>query len=285
MIENISGIHETVTYMPSTHLKFYNNNISECYPKHWHTPIEIIMAVENSYLIEIGDCRIHLNTGDIIFICPGVIHSLYAPSSGARLIFQAEISSLRNIKGLESVLSLMSPAFIITPLNRPKIHCEIQEKLMRIYSIYNENNMLTELTIYSTLLEVFSLIGFNYTENMVQTDQKKNMQLEYTNKFINICDYINEHCIENLSLDQISKIAGFSKYHFTRLFKQYTNITFYKYLNQKRVAYVELLLANSEKSITEIALCSGFNNLSTFIRIFKIEKKCTPTEYRKMYIH
>ena len=88
---------------------------------------------------------------------------------------------------------------------------------------------------------------------------------------------------ENLTLDDIANIAGFSKFHFTRLFKQFTNVSFYKFLNQKRIANAEKLLANPEYTITDVALNSGFSSLSSFIRMFKIIKNCTPTEFRSMY--
>ena len=89
---------------------------------------------------------------------------------------------------------------------------------------------------------------------------------------------------KDLSLDEVARIAGFSKYHFSRLFKQFTNETFYKYLNKRRIEYAERLLANSEFSVTEVALQAGFPSLSAFIRMFKLFKQCTPTEFRNMHM-
>ncbi len=285
MIENLSGIHETVNFKTNTHLRLYLNEENECYPKHWHTPIEIILVTEGNYFVKIGDCNVKLNTGDILLICPGVIHSLHAPETGNRIILLADISILRCIQKLESVLSFISPAITITPDNAPNIHARSKDLLMKINSTYNDiSNTLSEVMIYSYLLEFFSIIGQNYTKNMVRFDVGDNKQIEYTNKFISICNHINEHCTEDLSLDEIAKIAGFSKFHFSRLFKQFSNVTFYKYLNQKRIAHAEILLSDPEISITEIALNSGFTSLSAFIRMFKLHKHCTPTEFRKMYI-
>lgn len=284
MIENLKGIHETVNYKTNTNLRLYNNNECENYPQHWHTPIEIIMPTVNTYTICLREHRVTLNTGDIIFICPGVIHSLEAPAYGERIIFQAEISMFHVLKETESVLSLISPIMTITASNAPKIHDKIKKLLLQIAQEYNENSMLFEASVYAKLLTMFVLIGRNYTENTERFDAGNQKQKEYTEKFISICSYINEHCTEDLTLDKIAEIAGFSKYHFTRLFKQFTNITFYKYLNQKRIAYAERLLADPEISITEVALQSGFSSLSAFIRMFKLIKQCTPTEFRNMYI-
>ena len=127
------------------------------------------------------------------------------------------------------------------------------------------------------------LIGRNRTENQRTFDATRNKQQEYTEKFMYICDYISAHCTEDLTLDFVADLAGFSKFHFTRLFKQFTNVSFYKYLNQKRIATAEKLLADPQNSITDAALNSGFTSLSSFIRMFKIVKGCTPTEFRSMY--
>jgi len=192
---------------------------------------------------------------------------------------------LHAIKEFESILSLISPVITITAANAPKVHDQVRTLLLQIDEEYNSSNSLAETSIYAKLLDLFVLIGRNYTENTDRFDVGNQKQKEYTEKFISICNYINDHCMEDLTLDEIAKMAGFSKYHFTRLFKQFTNTTFYKYLNLKRIANAELLLSDPEISITEVAIRSGFSSLSAFIRMFKMIKQCTPTEFRTMFIN
>lgn len=102
-------------------------------------------------------------------------------------------------------------------------------------------------------------------------------------RFLTIWDYINTHYSENLTLDKVADLSEFSKYHFSRLFKEFTNVSFYKYVNQKRIENAEKLLLNSDHNITEIAIACGFNSVSSFIRMFKIIKNCTPTEIKNMH--
>lgn len=78
-------------------------------------------------------------------------------------------------------------------------------------------------------------------------------------------------------------LSGFSKFYFSRLFKQFTNVSFYKYVNQKRIEKAAEMLTEPNISITNVALSCGFESLSSFIRMFKIVKGCTPTEFRNMY--
>ena len=105
-------------------------------------------------------------------------------------------------------------------------------------------------------------------------------QAEYLRKFHEVIAFIDEHYAEDICLEEIAHSIGFSKYHFSRLFKQYTNYTFCDYLNFRRVKAAENLLAQKKLPVTEIALCSGFSSISTFNRLFRQFNGCSPSEYR-----
>lgn len=282
MIENLNGIHETVNYKEDTNVRLYDNIDFEAYPRHWHTCIEIIMPVKNEYIVEYDKQQCTLQEGDIIFICPGVLHSLSA-CEGERYIFQAEMSSVAPIREVESALTMIYPALIITPQNASDLYNQLHELLVEIVSEYDHASPLFEASIYARLLEMLVLISRSRTTRQIHFSSSRSKQKEYIERFMIICNYINEHCTEDLTLDMVADLSGFSKYHFTRLFKQFTNVSFYKYLNLKRIAKAEQLLINPDLSITDVALSSGYSSLSSFIRMFKIIKGCTPSEFRAIY--
>lgn len=285
MIETLNGIFETVNYKQSTSIKLYDNDEYEDYPAHWHTAMEIIMPTENIYTIECASQTITLREGDIIFICPGCVHTLFAPRTGRRIIFQPSANSLRFMKDLEALLSIISPLIVITPEDFPAIHSRIHELLIEIKDEYlSASPSFAEVIIYSKFLEIMTLVGRNYTQNTEdESDNVPGRQEEYIEKFIEICDYIGAHCSDDLTLDEIADMSGFSKFYFSRKFKQFTNVSFYKYVNLKRIAKAADLLTEPKNSITDVALSCGFSSLSSFIRMFKIVKGCTPTEFRNMY--
>jgi len=283
MIETLKGMQETVNFREHGGLLLYDNTECENYPSHWHAPLEIIMSLENEYSAICNNNLYHLKEGDVLIINSGVIHSLYSPPKGRRIIFQPNFSLLHNVKDLESTLTIISPVALITAENSPAIHDKIHHLMLEILDEYNADAPLSEASIYAKLIALFVLIGRNITSTSEISTLNNSKQKIYAEKFLFVCDYINEHCTEDLSLDLVADLTGFSKYHFTRLFKQFTNISFYKYLNQKRIANAENLLINPDISITEVALHSGFTSLSSFIRMFKLIKNCTPTEFRHMY--
>lgn len=283
MIEILNGIKETVVYKEVAGFLLHDNTDYEAYPEHWHTPIEIIMPVENSYEVSTKKELFVLQEGDILLINSGVIHGMPCTIHGERLILQVDFSLLHNVADIESTLSTIPQALLLTPDTAPGIHERLKELMLDICREYFSASILVSASIYSKLIAMLVLIGREYAGQRNAFDMTSNKQKEHTEKFITVCNYIQEHCTEDLSLDHISDVAGFSKYHFSRLFKNFTGLSFYKYLNKKRIEHAEKLLVDPALSITEVALQSGFSSLSAFIRMFKLLKDCTPTEFRNLY--
>ncbi len=282
MIETLNGIKETVNFKEINGFKLYDNTDFEAYPAHWHTQLEILMPIENTYEVTCKNELFTLEEGDILLINSGVIHSMSA-LAGERLIFQADLSLLHNVAGIELTLSTIPSVLLLTKANSPAIHDRLHALMLEIRREYFSNAILVSASIYSKLIEMLVLVGRQNTAAGNVFDATQAKKKEYTEKFIYVCNYIQLHCTEDLSLDDAAALAGFSKYHFTRLFKNFTGLSFYRYLNKKRIEHAEQLLVDPKISITEVALQSGFSSLSAFIRMFKLLKECTPTEFRNTY--
>lgn len=283
MIHHLSGIHETADYRTDTQICLYYNDENENYPPHWHTPFEVIMPVKNGYTVVVGEQHYELREGDILLICPGIVHELFAPESGERIIFQPSLSQIQ-IRELDLLISLLRPAVLITPEEFPDFHPVAQKLMLEIKEEYFLCEPYYETAIYSRFMRILVDIGrLHGALKHPVSDASNSRQKDYLDKFLYITNYINEHFAENLSLEQVADLAGFSKYHFTRLFKQYTDTSFYKYLNQKRIDYAKTLLLDPDLPVIDVALQCGFSSLSAFLRMFKQLNKCTPTEFRNMY--
>ena len=283
MIEILNGIHETVKYDTDMQLRLFRNQGAEHFPPHWHIPYEIIMPISNSYHVRCTNHEFHLNEEDILIICPGVVHELCAPQAGERIIFQPAMSRIP-LKELEILNSIISPAILISPETYPQIHKKVLQLMLEITDEYQSGLPYAESAIYGRFLEILVCIGRSHAEQTQHNfEAKGSKQKEYMEKFLFISNYINEHFSENLTLEEVASLAGFSKYHFTRLFKQYADTSFYKYLNQKRIAHAKNLLLDPNLSVIEVALQSGFSSLAAFTRMFRLMNNCTPTEFRKMY--
>jgi AraC-like DNA-binding protein len=280
----LDGIYEKVDYQNNSSILLHNNKEVDNYSPHWHTAVEIIMPINNFYTVEIGRTTYLLQEGDILIIPPGELHELIAPKDGLRRILLFDYSLISSLKGITNIFTVLNQPRLITPRNAPETNAELTKLYDEITYEYNSDNTLREAAIYSLIIKMFVVMGRKYmnTEHIFP-DVKLNKQKEYIEKFNLIFDYINENYIEEISLDTIADVAGFSKFHFSRLFKQFTDMSFYDYLNQRRVKEAERLLLNPNLSITEVAMRSGFSSISTFNRVFKNFKECTPTEFKNLY--
>lgn len=283
MIEILNGIHETVAYDSFRGMKLYRNVQAEDYPLHWHTAMEIIMPVKNEYTVIIDGTPHTFQEGDIWITPPGTLHELHAPESGERLIILFDYGLVCNVKGMDSLIHSLHPYALINRQEYPKLNEELRSYLSEISREYDNKMPFTEACIYSLMIQFFVTFGrasFNASEKFPGITTNK--QHEYIEKFMNVCNYITDHCTENISVDDLANLAGFSKFHFARLFKQFSGMSCYDYLTQKRIAHAETLLIQPNLSITEVAMRSGFGSLSTFNRIFKAAKNCTPSEYKSL---
>lgn len=275
---------EHVDYLKGSTIRIWYNDQPTNYAKHWHNAMEIIMPVENNYVVTINQTTYTLQVGEILVIPCGEQHTLVAPSSGARLIYLFDLLAISKIKGFSSILPLLSQPLYITPSTTPGIYEMEYDLLIQMRNEYFSDNSLRELNIYSLLINFFVYIGRSHFDSKMNTTYiKPSKKHEYFETFSLILDYIDNHFTEDLTLESVADKAGFSKYYFTRLFKQYTDTTFYEYLCYKRICVVENLLAKPDLTITEIALQAGFSSISTFNRIFKKLKNCSPTQYRENY--
>jgi len=108
------------------------------------------------------------------------------------------------------------------------------------------------------------------------------MQIEIKNSSIGkALQFIRKNFIRQITLDEISRECGMSKYHFTRTFKSVTGITFRKYHNKTRIEASKILFKKQELNITEICYAVGFNDASYFSRVFRKLEGISPALYKR----
>lgn len=96
-----------------------------------------------------------------------------------------------------------------------------------------------------------------------------------------VLTYIEEHLTEDLKLDVLAKVAGMSKYHFSRLFKETVGVPPYRYVVQQRVEAARDLLLRTDLSVAQIALKTGFSSQSHLSTAFREHIGATPISFRE----
>ncbi len=103
----------------------------------------------------------------------------------------------------------------------------------------------------------------------------------YQARFARVLEYIEAHAEESLSIDTLSGIAAFSRYHFHRQFSGYLGMSAYRYVQHLRMRRASWRLAfREEQSIADIALASGYEGPEAFARAFRQFSGQSPSEFR-----
>ena len=295
---------EKVQHKINTNLRMFINRLHADFPPHWHTDIEIIWPKEAPYKVICGNQTYEVDIDDILIICPAVLHEIFSPTPGARIYIQADFSGIISLKEIDKAFRLMSPALHVKKKTcPPEVYeqvCNYLEMIMELYfgsapsideddkpeddkiTSYTELDPYGELEIYSILLEFIAFCGKNLSIFQSSDPAASENTCKNTLSLSKVCTYISEHFSENLTLEDIATYAGFSKYHFERIFSDYTGFTFYQYLQQMRINYAQTLLSNPELSITEISFQAGFASQAAFTRAFKKNTGYPPSQFRML---
>ena len=280
---SLDGDLEYSQYVKGSPFRFWFNNQPTGFTDHWHTAMEIIFTLENTYTIEAHQQKYVMEPGDIAIIPSGTVHSISSPEKGCRFVFMFEPNLFSQLPGFNYVLSLIPQPVLINYDTNPQLYRAETALLWELVEHYWGNGLTKDLNIFSTMIRFFSTFG-EHTANVIPpTINNSSKAGSLVSRLSMVLDYLDTHYSENITLEEAANIACFSKFYFTRLFKQYTNQTFYDYLSTKGIKAAEQMLIIPNLPITEISLKAGFSSLSSFNRTFKRLKGCSPSEYRSLY--
>lgn len=94
-------------------------------------------------------------------------------------------------------------------------------------------------------------------------------------------EYITEHLQEDISVSQIASVIHLSPDYMTKVFKKETGMTIKEYMIKKRMKLAKEQLRNTEKTVSDVAIEVGYDNLSYFVRLFRNYYGVTPKQYQK----
>ena len=234
----------------------------EGYPNH-----QIIYCTEGSGTLIVDGISYTIEPNMGFFLPPGYPHEYY--SNGAIwdthwVIFEGKMT--------EEVLKfLMFDGFKIFTLPQTK---ELDKLIVRMhemirndifYGVHSASGIL-----YSFIIELNRLINI-----------KKKSNSTLSSITIKTIDYINTHCREKITLNQLSDNVGVSDQYLCRLFRNEMNLRPMEYVTKRKIQEAKKLLMNTDMKIDDIAETLSFCSTSYFHRLFKKYEGITAAKYRK----
>lgn len=109
----------------------------------------------------------------------------------------------------------------------------------------------------------------------------RNQAAEYVNRINSVCDYIDGNIKEDMTLETLAGVAGFSQYHFHRIFAAMTGETLFSFIwRLKLERAAAMLCSKGSLTVTDIAEEFGFSSPAVFSRMFRKRFDCSPSMFR-----
>lgn len=257
------------------------------FTEHHHSAFEISYIKEGRGVYRIGARTMDIKAGDVYLFGANEVHC---------------ITEIHDDKPMVLLNIHFEPRFIWSPsgnaldqsflrifLDRSDGFCnrldrenpvtsEIASLLLCIKQEARERPEAFELMIKTHLLNILVLLirHYDYVSNRtpapLRSDKLAHMEATL--------QYINENLSSPLSLDELAQKAGMSRTYFSSVFKKLNGLTPWEYIGLKRIEQAKRLLRTTDKSVLEISLDCGFNNISHFNRLFKRATGAKPVEYK-----
>ena len=249
-------------------------------PMHWHDEMEIIYIKKGNGTITVDFTQHTVSAGDIALILPGQLHSIGQFESESmeyeNIIFDLELLGGSGDVAAEKYLLPLQSGRLALPMRLTPddwsydwaANClRAAEEFNKIKDIGYELCIKGEL-----LLFLAALVGRE--GDLPPVDNADTRRLKTA------LQLVEEHYMEDISIDRAAAACGCSASHFMRWFKAMTAQSFTAFLNEHRLNAAAAALRAGDDTVLAIAESCGFENLSYFNRMFKRKFGLTPREYR-----
>jgi len=222
-----------------------------------------------TFLVNGVPCTLRENM--FLLATPGVTHGISTlPESDAEPLLCV----------LEAKFVVLSPELAADLLKLPLVCQGTPKQLELFYEAFLEGVQKDECYVntVSCLLSYFLYLSIRINRNYILGSVDEKLQLKTTTL---IKEYLSEHYSEEVSLDTLADLTGYSKTYLCRIFRENTGMTINTYLNKVRIGNAAQLLANTDMDLVEVGRRTGYNNVFHFIKTFKKIVGIPPGSYRK----
>ena len=238
--------------------------------KHWHRSIEIFAVQEGELDFILDTTHYHLGEGEFIIVNSNEVHAIHANRPNHTIVLQIPLNQFASY--------FTGEQFIWFSHSGKEDDRQVFSLLETMFVAYGEKQTGYELKMLSCFYQLEYLLVTRYRKLEVGEEiLKNNKQL----KLGRITGYLKEHYTEDLSLEKLAGIFGYSPAYLSRMFQKYAKINYKEYLSSVRLEHAVRDLEETDLAIGEIALNHGFPNSKAFSNLFRKRYGMLPNQYRK----
>jgi AraC-like DNA-binding protein len=255
-------------------------------PFHIHDEFELILILKSHGKLYVGNNVTNFSDGDLFLFAPGLPHCFYNTRGfekgnemahavvlffkrdflGADFFKRTEVYQLARIVGKSE--------FGVQVLNPSK---PLITRLIRLKEKKNLERLGDFLLILNELASK-KIIKLLSTENLISA-----ASLSESKVINDVYRYVAENFQKEVTFSTAASVANMQRSAFCRYFKRKTKKKFTEFVNETRIMHARKLLAETDKTVIEVAFECGFKNTSYFNRQFKINCNLSPSKFRDQF--
>ncbi len=250
-------------------------------PVHWHDELEIIYVKSGFLTVNISGENYIGKPGDAFVVSPGNLHFMGSQTGTVdyfTFLFPLKYIAFRTDDMLDDKL--------IEPLNSghlmisPEIKDTVKEQCEQLARVYAAEIDESESKITNQIKKKIILLQFIHElwkkGFIVENDTTGRNTVEKE-----MVSYIQQNYTGKILLREFGEQFHLSEKYISRYFKEHFHITLSQYVTYLRLEHAKQMLQETDISVTEVAMQSGYQNISYFIRSFKKTYGVSPLKYRK----
>ena len=250
-------------------------------PVHWHDELEIIYVKSGFLTVNISGENYIGKPGDAFVVSPGNLHFMGSQTGTVdyfTFLFPLKYIAFRSDDMLDDKL--------IEPLNSghlmisPEIKDTVKEQCEQLARVYAAEIDKSESKITSQIRKKIILLQFIHElwkkGFIVENDTTGRNTVEKE-----MVSYIQQNYTGKILLREFGEQFHLSEKYISRYFKEHFHITLSQYVTYLRLEHAKQMLQETDISVTEVAMQSGYQNISYIIRSFKKTYGVSPLKYRK----
>ncbi len=259
-------------HITPNHLRYHMN-------VHWHPEHEVLFVEKGVFRLRMNETLYVLREGDVAFIQGGVLHS-GEPENCRYTCVVVNLAMLmkKSDQCTDFAERLHIGAVKITPLlsHEHEVFSQLCAQMSGLDSKKNNG--------YAFLIKglIFSFFGEILSRGLYTEGARGHAASDAMfGRMKDVILYMENNYGNNVLLSDLAKVADMTPNHLCRCFKSVMGITPLAYLISYRLAKARYALVATDRSVTDISLDCGFNDISYFIQMFKKAHGMTPKQYRK----
>ncbi len=252
--------------------------------QHWHEELEWIYVEEGMLNLTVGGQTLTLRPGEFSFVNSGELHEIRSlcPSLHHAIVFNPEFLDFSLYDDCQSrFIGPITGKSLLFPASAPGLSAQVSQAvashLSEIVRLYHTRPSLAPLSIKLHILHILEIL---FETKCFLENTSSSRDEDSINRLKKVIEYIHGHYGEAIPLQSLADICCVSPNYFCRYFKENIGKTPVSFLNDYRIQKACQMLTESELPISQIALLTGFDNFSYFIRKFREYKGVTPGQYR-----